>query len=369
MLEIYQGALPTQEIYAKWEAMAKGESQALEPKDGALHNLGQSPRENPSQSLSQTQNLERFKNGALCVFTGIVRAEGGISALSFDIYEPLLRRWFEAWQRRANEEFGAVIFMAHSLGDVACGESSYMCAILSPKRRAALEIYEEFIEDFKANAPIWKYDVIEGKRIYAQERSKALSGSGILSDGVLSAPQKSLDSQTFQNLGSAPKIFAFSGRSNSGKTTLICKLAQYFEERGHGVGIIKHDPGDKARFDTEGKDSYKFYQSSSASALISPTRAVLQSKALERSEEELFSATLEQMSGKLSFIFVEGLKHLPYPRIVVARGEIDSDYIACASAFAIDESVENAAILPPHLPTLELNNIEQIARFIQSFRI
>ena len=53
---------------------------------------------------------------------------------------------------------------------------------------------------------------------------------------------------------------AFSGPSNSGKTTLILKVAKKFIDDGLKVVIIKHDPGDKARFDDEGKDIYKLTQ-------------------------------------------------------------------------------------------------------------
>ncbi len=154
-LEIFNGALPTKEIYSRWEERARAEN-----------------------------------NGALCVFVGIVREEAisteskdtkhqNIEALSFDIYTPLLQKWFESWQERARA-VGAQILMAHSLGDVPKGASSYMCAVISPKRRAALSLYEDFIEDFKANAPIWKYDVINGKRIFALSRSTPIQGSGVL---------------------------------------------------------------------------------------------------------------------------------------------------------------------------------------------
>jgi molybdopterin synthase catalytic subunit len=39
---------------------------------------------------------------------------------------------------------------------------------------------EQFVEDFKANAPIWKYDLKEGERIYARARSHKIEGSGLL---------------------------------------------------------------------------------------------------------------------------------------------------------------------------------------------
>lgn len=161
MLSLYHGALPTGELYTQWEAIA------------------------------QSKNC-----GAVSIFSGIVRKEqsleshlessldsnlksNDVEALSFDIYKPLLEKWFNSWQEKAHN-MGAYVCMAHSIGDVPCGKSSFMCGIISSHRKVALSLYAELIEDFKANAPIWKYDVINHKRIYAKERSKALKGSGIL---------------------------------------------------------------------------------------------------------------------------------------------------------------------------------------------
>ena len=71
--------------------------------------------------------------------------------------------------------------MAHSRNDVLNHESSFIAAVCSPKRRVALELIDEFVEDFKAQAPIWKYDIINGSRVYAEDRSTAIKGYGILS--------------------------------------------------------------------------------------------------------------------------------------------------------------------------------------------
>ncbi|BCX79997.1 molybdenum cofactor biosynthesis protein MoaE [Campylobacter sp. 19-13652] len=119
------------------------------------------------------------KSGALVSFVGIVRDEGGISGLSFEIYKPLLKAWFKGWQERARTR-GAEVFFAHSTGDVLIGQSSYVAAVKSPKRRVALEMIDEFVEDFKASAPIWKYDIINGEKIYAATRSSALRSAGLL---------------------------------------------------------------------------------------------------------------------------------------------------------------------------------------------
>lgn len=133
--------------------------------------------------LTQWYTQEAEHNyGAFIPFVGTVRAEGEIEGLSFDIYEPILQSWFSTWQARAAER-GAQLKMAHSRGDVLTHRASFIAAVFSPKRRVALEMIERFVEDFKAAAPIWKYDLVGGKRIYALERSTAMQGSGLLAGG------------------------------------------------------------------------------------------------------------------------------------------------------------------------------------------
>ncbi len=118
--------------------------------------------------------------GAIITFVGVVRDENKIEGLSFDIYEPILNSWFDTWQEKANSK-NAIVLMAHSRGNVFNHESSYIAAVCSPKRRVALELIDEFVEDFKAQAPIWKYDIINKQRVYAKDRSTVISGAGILS--------------------------------------------------------------------------------------------------------------------------------------------------------------------------------------------
>jgi molybdopterin synthase catalytic subunit len=125
----------------------------------------------------QEQRLSNY--GAIITFVGVVRDEDNIDGLSFDIYEPILNQWFTDWQTKANEN-NALVLMAHSRGDVPNHTSSYIAAVCSPKRRVALEMIDEFVEDFKANAPIWKYDLIDGKRVYALDRSQKIEGAGLL---------------------------------------------------------------------------------------------------------------------------------------------------------------------------------------------
>ncbi len=125
------------------------------------------------------EELPKSKHGAFITFVGIVRDEEGISGLSFDIYKPILKKWFKKWKKYAKEN-NSMIFMAHSTGDVGLKEVSFIAGVSSPKRRFALETIDKFVEDFKNNAPIWKYDLKKGKRVYAEYRSSKINGSGLL---------------------------------------------------------------------------------------------------------------------------------------------------------------------------------------------
>lgn len=142
----------------------------------SLHN---GPLDVPAILKEWYEEEHESNYGAYIPFVGTVRSEDGIDGLSFDLYEPILELWFSAWKEKA-EAKGAKVKMAHSKGDVMLHESSYIATVFSPKRRVALELIDEFVEDFKASAPIWKYDLKDGQRIYAKDRSTAISGSGLL---------------------------------------------------------------------------------------------------------------------------------------------------------------------------------------------
>ena len=70
-------------------------------------------------------------------------------------------------------------------------------------------------------------------------------------------------------------VVAFSGPSNSGKTTAIVKVASILQDSDFKVCIVKHDPKDKAMFDREGKDSFKFSQTGADVAVVSPNKTTI----------------------------------------------------------------------------------------------
>ena len=153
---------------------------------------------------------------------------------------------------------------------------------------------------------------------------------------------------------------AFTGPSNSGKTTIILKVARkLINEHKKRVVIIKHDPGDKARFDVVGKDSYKFSDTGAEVIVTSPNRTTYFSKKNQDLDEMI------RLFDNFDILLVEGLKNLPLPRISVFRNSLDSDYFPYMDALAIDDSVSTVDYkLSSEIDILNLNNPDEVISWI-----
>jgi len=151
---------------------------------------------------------------------------------------------------------------------------------------------------------------------------------------------------------------AFTGPSNSGKTTLIVKLSLQLQKEGYKVAIVKHDPMDKAKFDKEGKDSYRFSSTGADVAVVSPNRTTLFKK------ETSSINTIIDLFDNFDFLLVEGLKTIPLPRICIQRDNINSDYFDISDTIATDGSIDKN-LLPQDMKILDLNNLTEIINWIK----
>ena len=150
---------------------------------------------------------------------------------------------------------------------------------------------------------------------------------------------------------------AFTGPSGSGKTTAIIKISNKLKENGFKVCIVKHDPKDKAIFDKEGKDSFKFSNTGADVAVISPTRTTMFKKQTSTIDE------IVDMFGDFDYLLVEGLKTLPLPRIAIFRNELNERYYEVSDTFAIDETVDRKTI-PDGFNFLDLNDTNALVNWI-----
>lgn len=152
---------------------------------------------------------------------------------------------------------------------------------------------------------------------------------------------------------------AFTGPSGSGKTTLVEKISKVLIQTQE-VAIIKNDPKDKAIFDIEGKDSYKFSQTGAEVVVTSPSRTTYFSKRHKELKDII------KMFDHFDILLVEGLKTLPLPRISIFRDEIDESYLDCSEAIAVDDSVNLSDYnIPKHIAILNLNDTNEIISWIE----
>ena len=115
------------------------------------------------------------EDGALCVFTGVVRNHNdgkSVLYLEYEGYEEMVVSIFEEIAGEAKKRFGVTrVRIVHRLGRMEIGEASVAVAVSSPHRKEAFEACRFAIDTLKHKAPIWK------KEFYA-DGSSWLEGPG-----------------------------------------------------------------------------------------------------------------------------------------------------------------------------------------------
>ncbi len=112
----------------------------------------------------------------------------------------------------------------------------------------------------------------------------------------------------------AAPILVITGRSNSGKTTLIEALVPELRSRGYRVGVIKH-LGSALALDQKGKDTDRFWEAGiDALGVLAPDRTLLMWRDTGGSPEAL-AAQME-----VDIVLAEGFKSSAHPAIVVTGG-------------------------------------------------
>lgn len=159
-------------------------------------------------------------------------------------------------------------------------------------------------------------------------------------------------------------ISIVSTKSNTGKTTLIEGLTKSFKGRNYRVGVLKHD-AHKFDIDKKGKDSYRFGLAGAENVVISSPEklAMIQILKEEKSIEELMI-----LFKDMDIVLVEGFKNSRYPKIEVHRKGIDNCLLCKNSDFNIETfiAITSDEEVEVKIPVLDLNNISQIANFIES---
>ncbi len=156
------------------------------------------------------------------------------------------------------------------------------------------------------------------------------------------------------------KVFGFTGRSGSGKTTIIETLIPIFNSMGLSVSVIKHTHHE---FDVDrpGKDSWRQRQAGAMEVLLtSDIRWVLMHELRGAPEPEL----PEQLAhlSPCDLVLVEGFKRQPIPKLEVWRAANNTLPLHASdkSIVAIASDVK----LRAGLPVFGLDDHGRIAEFV-----
>ncbi len=100
------------------------------------------------------------RDGAACVFVGVVRNENGgreVRHLEYEAYEEMALPLMEEIEREARAKWPVSdVRIAHRLGRIEIGEASVVVGAASPHRGEAFAACRYVIDTLKARVPIWK---------------------------------------------------------------------------------------------------------------------------------------------------------------------------------------------------------------------
>jgi molybdopterin-guanine dinucleotide biosynthesis protein A len=163
-----------------------------------------------------------------------------------------------------------------------------------------------------------------------------------------------------------PIEIAFSGYSNSGKTTLISKLIKELHN-DYKIGYLKHD-AHHFNIDHKGKDTEIMYNSGAESVFINDNDHYA---LITKGKTNKF--TTAHIMSNFDFVFIEGYKNFPIPKIVLIdeNNEIiekikDKSLENIIAFVGISKSIPDL-ITNLELPYFHRDNISEIKEFILNF--
>jgi molybdopterin synthase catalytic subunit len=113
------------------------------------------------------------RDGALCLFVGVVRDENEgrrVLRLEYEAYEDMALPLMEEIAAEARRQFGVgEVRIVHRLGRLEIGEVSVAVAAASPHRAEAFAACRYAIDTLKARVPIWKKEFYADGAVWRDE--------------------------------------------------------------------------------------------------------------------------------------------------------------------------------------------------------
>lgn len=165
---------------------------------------------------------------------------------------------------------------------------------------------------------------------------------------------------------SIPTLGIVASVSNAGKTTLITQLIPKLTNRHIRVSVIKH-AHHQFDIDHKNKDSYQIREAGAVQTLIASNRRWALMTEMNRTTESTVEADLDTLLQQFNpnyadLILIEGFKYATIPKIEVHRSGLCPQLLANTDKNII--AIASNVKLHTSIPTLDLNDIDEIADFI-----
>ncbi len=162
--------------------------------------------------------------------------------------------------------------------------------------------------------------------------------------------------------------FGVTGLSDSGKTTLVCRLLPRLRSRGLRVATVKHA---HHGFDLlpEGHPAQAWRAAGARDIVLAAPDRFAQLRETGDDGEPPLDRLLEQLEPA-DLVLIEGYKRGGHDKIEVRRGTGEAPLLAAADptivAIASDRPVPAAATLDRAIPVFDIDDVVVIASFVVS---
>jgi molybdopterin-guanine dinucleotide biosynthesis adapter protein len=127
------------------------------------------------------------------------------------------------------------------------------------------------------------------------------------------------------------KVLQVVGYKNAGKTTLVSEIVRFLSAKGLQIGTIKHDSHDHEP-DIPGSDSWRHRDAGAkATALVSDSRTMW----IREKPTPLPELLAGMEASGMDFTILEGFKSAAFPKLLLFRGEQDTELLTLPGVIAI----------------------------------
>ncbi len=127
----------------------------------------------PFDAGAEIASLGRDGMGAVASFVGIVRGDGGLTALTLEHYPAMTEAALRALAETAVQRWalgGVTVY--HRVGRLVPGDPIVLVACASAHRKDALEACAFLIDRLKTDAPFWKRETFaDGREVWVEART------------------------------------------------------------------------------------------------------------------------------------------------------------------------------------------------------